>query len=121
MSGEAEHLAIYPWWVIITELCGICQLKDAETHLIATSHIQELLELKQLPKESASDSAELVNAVWISVNALEALNINFKTHHIEDILHHMQSVATQAKLLSSPSPKGFHFSPRREEMSPRKC
>jgi hypothetical protein len=94
-------------WNMLVESCR-------NTCLIATNHIQELLELKQLPKESASHSAELVNAVWNNVNALEALNIYFKTHH-------MQSVSTQAKLLSSPSPKGFNFSPRREEMSPRKC
>jgi hypothetical protein len=85
------------------------------------SHIQELLDLKQLPSETASDSAELVNTVSKNVTALEALNINFKTHHIEEIPHHMQSVATQAKLLSFPSPDGFHFSPQGEEMNPRKC
>jgi hypothetical protein len=55
------------------------------------------------------------------VNALEALNVNFKSRHIEDIPHHMQSMAIQAKLLSFASPEGFHFSPRREEMSLRKC
>lgn len=90
-------------WNMLVERCR-------NTHLIATSHIQELLELKQLPRESASDSAELVNTVSNNVNALEALNINFKTHHIEDIPYRMQSMTTEAKLLSFPSPEGFHVS-----------
>jgi len=44
-------------------------------HLIAASHIQQLLELKQLHKESASEFAELVNTTSNNVNALQALNI----------------------------------------------
>lgn len=90
-----------------------------------TSHCHKshsgTLELKQLPKQSASDSAELANAVSNNVNALEALNLNFKTHCTEDIPYRMQSMATDAKLLSFPSPEGFHVSPQREEMGPRKC
>jgi len=41
------------------------------------------------------------------VNALEALNINFKTHHIEDVPHHMQNMATQLNYSLFPPLKDF--------------
>jgi hypothetical protein len=44
-------------------------------HLIAASHIRQLLGLKQLHKESAGNFAELVNAISNNVNALQALDI----------------------------------------------
>jgi len=43
--------------------------------LIAASHIRQLLRLKYLHKESASEFAELVNTISKNVNALQALNI----------------------------------------------
>jgi hypothetical protein len=43
--------------------------------LIAASHIRQLLELKQLYKESASEFADLVNTISNNVSALRALNI----------------------------------------------
>jgi len=43
--------------------------------LIAASHIRQLLGLKQLHKESASEFEELVNTISNNVNALQALNI----------------------------------------------
>ena len=77
LSGEAERLiSNLPMtaenyttaWKLLVE-------RYENKRLIAASHIRQLLGLKQLHKESASDFAELVNTISNNVNALQALNI----------------------------------------------
>jgi hypothetical protein len=77
LSGEAERLVSnLPMtannytiaWKLLVE-------RYENKRVIAASHIRQLLELKQLHKESASEFAELVNTISNNVNALQALNI----------------------------------------------
>jgi len=77
LSGEAERLlSNLPMtannytiaWKLLVE-------RYENKRLIAASHIRQLLGLKQLHKESASEFAELVNTISNNVNTLQALNI----------------------------------------------
>ena len=77
LSGEAERLVsnlpmtansyTIAWKLLVEKYENKC--------LIAASHIWQLLGLKQLHKESASEFAELVNTISNNVSALQALNI----------------------------------------------
>jgi hypothetical protein len=77
LSGEAERLVsnlpmtANNYTIAWKLLVGRYENK----RLIAASHIRQLLGLKQLHKESASEFAELVNTISNNVNALQALNI----------------------------------------------
>jgi len=77
LSGEAERLVSnLPMtannytraWKLLVE-------RYENKRLIAASHIRQLLGLKQLHKESASEFPELVNTISNNVHALRALNI----------------------------------------------
>jgi len=77
LSGEAERLVSnLPMtannytisWTLLVE-------RYENKRLIATSHIRQLLGLKHLHKEYASEFAELVNTISNNVSALQALNI----------------------------------------------
>jgi hypothetical protein len=77
LTGEAERLisniqmttSNYPivWKLLVDGY--------ENKRLIAGSHIKQLLELKQIHKESARELAELVNSLSNNVNALVALEI----------------------------------------------
>ena len=77
LSGEAERLVsnlhmtannyTTAWKLLVERYENKC--------LIAASHIRQLLGLKQLHKESASEFAELVHTISNNINALQALNI----------------------------------------------
>ena len=77
LSGETEHLlsnlpmtanSYTTAWKLLVE-------RYENKRHIATSHIRQLLGLKQLHKESASEFAELVNTISNNVNDLQAINI----------------------------------------------
>jgi len=77
LSGEAERLIsnlpitaksyTIAWKLLVERYENKC--------LIATSHIRQLLGLKQLQRVSVNECAELVNTISKSISALQALNI----------------------------------------------
>jgi hypothetical protein len=56
--------------------------KYESKRLIAASHIRQLLELKQLHKESVSEFAELDNIIQNNLNALKTLNVQSSLSYV---------------------------------------